>query len=255
MQDSIVADGIIAGVTLLFIVYTAIGGARDYKKLVAATNPEQRLRFFRKWTLELLVLTLGGVAALLITGRAADVITFPVALAPAHDVLSRPIGAVVLWLCFAAFCAVMVAPLIKVSGFAPNETNAKRARKTMAAAPMLARDARERAWVTVMCLLAGLGEELVFRLLFPVALLSLTHNLLAALLISTVAFAIGHAYHGLVGVLMVFLTGALVFGVYLATQTLWLVMVFHALIDLKDFALLSWMLERLARAETSTAQP
>src|SRR5262249_49872912 len=153
----------IAAAVLIYVVYTAIAGPRDYKKLIAG----QRLWFFRKWSSELGLLTLGGAVALLIVGRGGDVLTFPAGLAPVHEWLSQPIAAVFFWLLFAAFCALMAAPLVSTARLAPNEVNAQRAAKTLAATPMVARDSRERAWGTILSLAAGAGEELVFRLVFP----------------------------------------------------------------------------------------
>ena len=247
MQDT--TNAIIVGAIALYVVYTAIVGAQDYKKLVAG----QRVWFFRKWSIELFLLTMGGAGALLAAGHIVDAITFPAALAPVHDFLSQPIAALVFWLCFAAFSALMAAPLISVARMTPNEANAKRAAKTLTATPMVGRDARERAWGTLMCLGAGAGEELVFRLLFPVALFSLTHNLAVALAVSIVVFGIGHIYQGFAGVALTAATGALMFGVYAATQSLWFVAAFHALVDYRAVVSLGWLLERLARAEPRAA--
>jgi hypothetical protein len=43
----------------------------------------------------------------------------------------------------------MAVPLASTARLAPNEVNAKRAAKTLAATPVVARDSRERAWGTV----------------------------------------------------------------------------------------------------------
>jgi membrane protease YdiL (CAAX protease family) len=248
MHDSTVSDALIAGVIFLYLAYTTFAGARDYKNLAAATNPEQRLLFFRKWGAELIMLTLGGVFALAITGRSADLIAFPRALMPVHDFISHPIAAVAFWLCVAAFCALMVVSTISVVRLVPNAANAARAQKILAATPMLARDTRERAWGTAMSICAGVGEEAVFRLLLPLVLLSLTHSVLAAVLIPVIAFGIGHAYQGPAGVLTTAAVGALMLGVYAATQSLWLAATFHALVDLRGVVWLGWFLSKLARA-------
>jgi membrane protease YdiL (CAAX protease family) len=252
-HDSIVSDAIIASVIALYLAYTTIAGTRDYKNLAAATNPEQRLRFYRKWGIELVLLTIAGAIALVLTGRSGDLITFPHALAPLHDFISRSIVAVAFWLCVAAFCALMVVSSISVMRLAPNEVNAARARKILAGTPILTRSGRERAWGALMSICAGAGEEIVFRLLFPIALLSLTHSLIAAVLASIVAFGIGHAYQGLGGIFMTAAVGALMFGFYAATQSLWLVAALHALVDLREIVVASWLLNRLARSGTAAA--
>jgi hypothetical protein len=253
MHDGIVTDAIIAGVTTLYLLYTTFAGASDYKDLAAATHREQRLRFYRKWGAELVLLTMGGAVALVLTGRSADLITFPDALAPLHDFISQPFAAVAFWLCIGFFCVLMVVSSITVMRLAPNEANAARARKIFATTPMLSRNARERTWGAAMSVFAGAGEELVFRLLFPLVLLSLTHNLIASVLISIIAFGIAHAYQGLSGVITTAVTGALMFGVYAATQSLLLVAAFHAIVDLRAVVHLGWLLERLARTGTGGA--
>jgi len=244
MLDTFNTNAIIVAAVVIYVVYAAIAGAQDYKKLIAG----QRLWFFRKWSNELGLLTLGGAVALLATGRGGDVLAFPAGLAPVHELLSQPVVAVIFWLLFAAFCALMAAPLVSIARLAPNEVNAKRAAKTLAATPMVARDSRERAWGTILSLAAGAGEELVFRLVLPVALLALTHSLPAALIVSIIMFGIGHIYQGLSGVILTSATGALMLGVYAATQSLWFAAAFHALVDYRAIVILGWMLERLSRA-------
>lgn len=255
MHVGIDSNAIMVGAIALYLVYTSIVGDRDYKQLCAATEPAQRLIFFRKWSFELVLLSLAGIGALWVAGRSADLITFPQAFAPVHGFISQPIAAIVFWLLFGAFCLLILAPLFSVIRLAPNEANAKRARKTLAATALIARDGRERAWGTLMCLGAGIGEEVVFRLLLPVALFALSHNLPAALAISIIGFGIGHAYQGVGGVLMTAATGALMFGVYAATQSLWFVAAFHAFVDYRAVVVLGWLLDRLARAGTGTTEP
>lgn len=245
MQASILSDAIVAGAIVAYLAFTAIKGAHDYKQLKTATKPEQRLSFYRKWGIELIVLTIAGVIALAMTGRSAYLIAFPQALAPLHDFLSGPI--IWFWLCFAAFCVLMLISSISVMRLTPNEANAARAKKILTATPMLGRDAREWAWGTLMSLFAGAGEEIVFRLLFPIVLFSLTHSLVAAVLIAVVAFGIGHAYQGLAGVIMTAAIGALMFGIYAATRSLWLVAAFHAVVDLRAIVILGAHLAKLAR--------
>lgn len=252
MQASVTSDAALASIIAIYLVFTAISGARDYKKLAAATNPEQRVSFYRKWGAELILLTVGGVAALLFTGRGADLMAFPRALAPLHHFISQPIAAIVFWLCVSVFCVLMAVSTITVMRLAPNEANAARARRILTATPMLTRDRRERAWGTVMSLCAGAGEETVFRLLLPIVLISLTHSVMLAVLTSIAAFGIGHVYQGLAGVASTAAAGALMFGVYAATQSLWLVAAFHAIVDLRSVVHLGWLLQELERNGSGT---
>lgn len=100
---------------------------------------------------------------------------------------------------------------------------------------MLPHTRRERWAFAALAITAGIGEELVWRGFGLGALqLWLPHASTALLIVLlAVSFGWAHLYQGLVGMLATGLIGALMAGLYLATGSLLLPMLLHALLDLR----------------------
>ncbi len=98
-------------------------------------------------------------------------------------------------------------------------------------AAMLPHDARELRSFLSLSVTAGICEELVYRgYLIPyfVALAGLP----AAVVLSSVVFALDHVYLGASGAVRAFIVGLLMAGLYLLTSSLWIPMLAHAAIDI-----------------------
>jgi uncharacterized protein len=100
--------------------------------------------------------------------------------------------------------------------------------------------APERRWFALVCISAGICEEIIYRgfLLQYFAAGPLAAGLVAGLIAAAVTFGIGHGYQGWMGMLA---TTVLAIGMsllFLAVRSLWLPMLVHALIDLR--ILLIW---------------
>lgn len=78
---------------------------------------------------------------------------------------------------------------------------------------------------------AGIVEEILWRG-FLFWYLGFFMPLWAAALLSTIGFALGHAYQGMRQVPAIFLVGAVFSGLYLLTGTIWLSILLHALVDI-----------------------
>jgi uncharacterized protein len=91
----------------------------------------------------------------------------------------------------------------------------------------------ERVWFLALSAAAGVCEELLFRGLLPALLSALLHGPPAwfVILLAAIAFGAAHAYQGTAGVTATGILGALMGIVYVATGSLFVVMVLHALID------------------------
>jgi uncharacterized protein len=91
----------------------------------------------------------------------------------------------------------------------------------------------ERLWFLALSVAAGVCEELLFRGLLPALLSALLHGPPAwfVILLAAIAFGAAHAYQGTAGVAATAVLGALMGIIYLATGSLVVVMVLHALID------------------------
>ncbi len=133
--------------------------------------------------------------------------------------------------------ALLLASVLPVWRFTPA---AERARRTA----LLPRDTVETSLVLLVCLIAGVAEEIAYRAVLPGLLQRLTGSLEAALLLSAVAFALAHWVQGKLAMAVV-LGFAIAFHALVAlTGGLAAAIAVHALYD----ALVStWLGPRLHR--------
>lgn len=232
-----------------YLLYTAIAGPSDYRRFKAAETTEARQAFLRKQLIEGVLSGAGALLALALKGRFSTLFAFPAEFRAAHVALSQPVIAIAFWSIVAAFIILMVAPLFVIGGLTNSEKDVSRARKLLAAQPLLARNGPERFWGWLLSIDAGVSEELLFRLVLPLSVYALSGNLAVALTVPLVAFGIAHLYQGVGGVIATGLVGALMLGVYLASGSLWVAMAVHALIDLRAVVLLGWMVAMKAGPE------
>lgn len=102
---------------------------------------------------------------------------------------------------------------------------------------ILPRTGGELAWTTALGSIAGVVEELFFRLALPLFAAAASGSAGFALALSIAAFAYAHRYQGRVGMLFSTLAGALLMILYLATGALWFAMLVHALLNLNGLVL------------------
>jgi membrane protease YdiL (CAAX protease family) len=94
---------------------------------------------------------------------------------------------------------------------------------------------------------AGLVEELLFRLGMPALLFGITSNAILSFLVASVLFGMLHIYQRVWGVLGAIILGLIFSLVYLLTGSIWVVVVAHALIDLRSLVLLPLVLHGVWR--------
>lgn len=85
---------------------------------------------------------------------------------------------------------------------------------------------------------AGVSEELVFRLAVPATLYGASGSAIVAVVGSILLFGALHLYQGVTGITASTLLGAAFFFAYVATGTILVPIVLHALVDLRSFVLL-----------------
>jgi membrane protease YdiL (CAAX protease family) len=83
----------------------------------------------------------------------------------------------------------------------------------------------------LLSLTAGVWEELLYRG-FLVGFLEPRAGLLAAVVLSSAIFGLGHVYQGRRGILNTGLVGLVFAGLYALTRSLWWLMLAHALVDM-----------------------
>jgi membrane protease YdiL (CAAX protease family) len=99
----------------------------------------------------------------------------------------------------------------------------------------LPRTGEERRWFAGMSLVVGVGEEIVFRgwLIRWLAGAPLGLGLVAAVIVAAAVFGIDHGYQGVAGIVSTAVLALVFTLIFLATGTLWVPIVAHALIDLR----------------------
>ena len=97
-----------------------------------------------------------------------------------------------------------------------------------AVGPLMPRRRTELGWAALLCLNAGVVEELYFRLALPLALALVTGSAFAGVIAATMLFGLAHRYQRWVGVLATTASGTVLTLLYLGTGDLLLAMVVHA---------------------------
>lgn len=98
---------------------------------------------------------------------------------------------------------------------------------------VMPRNASELHRFYFVSLTAGVAEELVWRGFF-IWYLSQFMPVWAAAIVTTVGFALAHAYQGWANVPKILLIGAVFAVLFLMSGSLWLPMIFHAIVDISQ---------------------
>jgi membrane protease YdiL (CAAX protease family) len=116
------------------------------------------------------------------------------------------------------------------------------------------RSAAERSWILPVSLMAGFGEELLYRGYF-IAVLAPWLTWWGAAALSVVCFGIAHNYQGRAGIVRTGLVGAFLTLVVAITGSLLPAMVLHALIDIGNLFLLSVILRNPGQPAPAAPAP
>lgn len=189
-----------------------------------------RHRWFARLALRALV-HFGAVAVLLLAvlGRWDAVTRFPPELLPARALAVAWIGQPG-WqpLALGALGGVVIAAVLE-----------RRGRRVtlgdLRAVTPLRR--AELGWGVLLALVAGVTEELFFRLLLPLLLAIVSGSALLGFAGATAAFGHAHRYQGWRGVIATMIAGVMLTLIYLVSGRLWAAMLVHAAIDLNGLVL------------------
>lgn len=116
---------------------------------------------------------------------------------------------------------------------------------------ILPRTTNEMVVFLGVAMTAGVWEELVYRG-FLIWFITPYTGVVAAVILSSLVFGLGHAYQGRKGVLRTFALGAVFAITYVATHSLWWIMAAHALVDLWG-GTLGWRVLRMPEAQPAQA--
>lgn len=102
---------------------------------------------------------------------------------------------------------------------------------------LLPRTGDELRWTALLAVVAGLVEELFFRLAVPLFAALATGSAWLGFAVALALFVLAHRYQGWVGMLFSTLTGALLTILYLATGAIWFAMLVHALLNVNGLVI------------------
>lgn len=236
--------------TLIWFVKADCADYAAFKKLERADERHAR---YRAWVIRsLLLFTLMPIAALALIGRLESLWTLPPEFAGLPERLMPKAGGsedngLLIGMGAAIALGAVIGALI------PRLFGDKRT-SVVDIDVMMPRDKAERRLALGLSFAAGIGEEIYFRLMFPLVLLGCGLEPIAAFAISAAAFGLVHLYQGWLGVLATAVLGAFLSFVYVRTGALWLVVVAHILIDLNGLLLQPFLRRLFSRRGPDQAQ-
>ncbi|HUG40278.1 MAG TPA: CPBP family intramembrane glutamic endopeptidase [Longimicrobiales bacterium] len=149
-----------------------------------------------------------------------------------------------LWLTSPAVPTLLGAAAATVAGGAALMAAARilHVRETPLIRFLLPRTGSEKIAFAGLSVSAGIAEELVFRAFLMAALLAAGATVPLTIALSVAAFAVSHAYQGMVGMIRVALLGALLTAPVLLTGSIYPAMIAHAALDLlAGLVLADWL--------------
>jgi hypothetical protein len=131
--------------------------------------------------------------------------------------------------------------------------NLDRARKALKQIKITPRTERELSLFMLVAITAGVWEELLYRG-FLIWFLAPSVGLVGAAIVSSVIFGLAHAYQGWRGIVVTTAVGLALAIMYLATKSLWWLMLAHALVDING-GVVAFRLARWIKARDAAAAP
>ena len=218
----------------LLIVVMPLWDWYEIPRLKASTTPRKKIRFYQKivvasWACAAVaVIAIGWNAAVTVQRRAEE----------AAWLSSETRGGVFLEGLIAGLLIVIFLPAVLALRSEKIRTRSGKAAKRLAF--LLPSTGEERQWWWVVCITAGICEEVVYRgfLLHYLHVVPFHLSLTWALALSSVIFGIGHLYQGIAGAVQTIVIGFVLGAMFLMTGNLLLPIAVHAAMDLRILAML-----------------
>jgi uncharacterized protein len=216
------------------IVVTPLWDWYEIPRLKASTDPAKKIKFYGKivaasWACALVAaLTVGHTAVFTIHKVAGEGAWL--------DTRSRT--GLFLAELTAGLLIVILVPAVLALGSEKIRAKAGKAAKRLAF--LLPSSIRERRWWWLVCITAGVCEEIVYRgfLLHYFHALPFHLSLAWAMVASSVIFGIGHLYQGVAGGVQTAIVGFVFAAMFVMTGSLVVPIVVHAVMDLRVLAML-----------------
>lgn len=220
------------GVVVTGLAVWTITDRKQYQALKTVEETARRQRFYILWTVQGFVLMVGAsVITAWALGRHLPLQTLPLEFQSLAAALQPPssegqgaerrIGLVI-----GVGFGVAIAAGVQI-------WRMKRAMKTIVGdvEAMIPRNRKEMLVALPLCLSAGIGEELFFRLALPLLIASVTGSVVIAFAASAVIFGLIHAYQGWKGIIATTFAGLFLTYVYLSSGSIIRPMILHVVID------------------------
>ncbi|MGB6132108.1 MAG: CPBP family intramembrane glutamic endopeptidase [Acidobacteriaceae bacterium] len=207
----------------------------EYRAFKLLTETTERQKRYRRWAAKSFLLFSGTtMAALAILGRLRALVELPPEFRRLFDALNAHASAASNFNSgvVGAFLGALVVGLF--AGLLLPRLRRRRGKPVQVGdiAALLPRNGAETAWTALLSVNAGVGEEIYFRLLLPLLLVSLGSGALAAFVIAGLIFGAMHFYQGIAGIVATTVIGGAMAALYLWTGDLWIAAGAHALLDL-----------------------
>ena len=224
---------------LAFMAWNAIRkNRREYATFKRQRSTKRRQKMFRKW-LRQSFLNFGGAAVVVLLLSWQYVPLFLdavnewgfVADARASFAESGWMGPAIV----AVLVVLLVGGAVLGIVLARSETEVPALGDVQA---LLPRNRAELKYGAALAVNAGVVEELLFRLALPALIFGVTGSAVAAVAVSIVIFGLLHVYQGAPGIIGAVIMGAAFMTIYLATGSILVAIVVHALFDLRSLVLI-----------------
>jgi len=229
---------VLAGLLAFMAVRAVRKDRREYSRFKRMRATKRRQKVFRKWVRESF-LTFGGsaVVVLLLVWQFVPLFLDAVNrwdfVADARRAFADS-GTLGVGMVVGLALALAVGTLLIVV-LARKETEVASIGDVQA---LLPRNRAELPYGAALAVNAGVVEELLFRLAMPALIFGVTRSAVAAVVGSLLVFALLHVYQGVAGIVGALVIGALLMAIYLATGSILVAIVVHALFDLRSLVLI-----------------
>lgn len=219
---------------LILLVVAPLWDWYEIPRLKASTNPGRKVRFYiqiivASWICALVALATVGITNVSNIHPLRGEIPWLAPGSPGRVALEIALAGLLVTLSIPAFLALR-----------SEKIRIKMGRGVKKLAFLLPSTGEERRWWWPVCLTAGICEELIYRgfLIHYLHLMPWHVSLTWALVVSSLAFGIGHLYQGIAAAASTAVMGFLFGGLFIITGTLLLPVLIHALMDLRALLML-----------------
>ncbi len=239
---------VLLAVLLVWLMVRAIRkDRREYGRFKRYRSTRRRQELYRKWVFESF-LVFGG-SALVVTVLVwqhiplffADFHALPSIVEFGH--LISDTGALIPGIAIGAIATLLIGSVVGI--YLARHSDEVPAIGDIAA--LLPRNRAELRYGWLLSINAGVVEELLFRLAFPVLIFAATGNVAFSVAASIALFGLLHIYQGVAGVIGSLVIGTVLMAVFLASGSILLAVALHALIDLRSLVLIPVVVYRVHR--------